>query len=361
VGPVDIMVSCSSGRGGRSRRHKVTIDTDWTADTGHDLELERIAAAFGSGLSCVPLVDRVLPAVRQFWLAQQRMIPLGIVPDHDGFWHIKEPPPDCACAGRSGNWTGPEGAAEHARTLRHCAASWQAAPSSTARLVEKIEIAAGTQFVRRRRSWPRSPAVPHFTDFSWLWDVGLSPETVNELHHQLGLTEPMAAVGYLHIASAEIDLTWLRTHAAAGPERVRWVASTFCERDRTHPTDRLAWLEAGAHPRSVAVLLNGTYSVADLRELAERTGRSASAAAATLADWIPTGCRPDVDRLVRLWTLAPTAAQVPPVAAIDRAVAALGVLAGDLERTDIALMVAATGSVPAAIASIQRGIGWDQL
>lgn len=42
---------------------------DWELVTPHDMEAERVLAAFGASVGCHTLADRALPAVR--WLAQE--------------------------------------------------------------------------------------------------------------------------------------------------------------------------------------------------------------------------------------------------------------------------------------------------
>lgn len=52
----------------RPRTHPIVLHPDWSVDTGHDLESERIAVAFGGYLSCLDLVDKVVPAARTYLL-----------------------------------------------------------------------------------------------------------------------------------------------------------------------------------------------------------------------------------------------------------------------------------------------------
>ncbi len=69
---ITLTVTCSNG--GKSRtRHPITIAPDWTVDAPHDMELERIAAGLGSKLSCVTLVDRIIPAAHDLWTAEHRL------------------------------------------------------------------------------------------------------------------------------------------------------------------------------------------------------------------------------------------------------------------------------------------------
>lgn len=64
-GPLTLMLECRlSPTAVTGERHPVTIHADWRVETPHDLEAERVAAAFGGYTSCLELVDRTLPAFR---------------------------------------------------------------------------------------------------------------------------------------------------------------------------------------------------------------------------------------------------------------------------------------------------------
>ena len=62
--PLKLRVPCRAAPGARSSAHEVVIEPDWSVHTGHDADLERIAAAFGGGVSCLHLLANTLPAFR---------------------------------------------------------------------------------------------------------------------------------------------------------------------------------------------------------------------------------------------------------------------------------------------------------
>jgi hypothetical protein len=58
--PLTLKVRCWTSRSSKApvTRHPVTIHPDWSVTTPHDLESERVAAAFGGYLSCLDLATR---------------------------------------------------------------------------------------------------------------------------------------------------------------------------------------------------------------------------------------------------------------------------------------------------------------
>lgn len=61
-GPLTIVVECrTSPRARTGALHEVAIQPDWTLSTPHDVEAERVAAAFGGYTSCLTLIDETIP------------------------------------------------------------------------------------------------------------------------------------------------------------------------------------------------------------------------------------------------------------------------------------------------------------
>lgn len=347
-----ISVACG-GRPGRSGRHAVTIRPDWSADTGHDLELERIAAAFGSTIACLDLTERRLPCVRQVWLHRQRLVPPGIRRTPQGRWGATAPAPDCDCAVVSGFWKTPEEAAAHLRTLRHWARAFGADTAACNRLIVAIERAAGTVFDAEPPRGARSTAVDHHTDLAWLWEVGVHPDEVERMHAGLGLARPMAAIGYLHVATCGAALEDLVPYARDSPQAVSWAASTWRPHDRAAPAERFEWYLSGLHWRGISSLLGGPYQLADVQALADATGKSRNGAAAVLAGWLDAGCCPTFEEVLTVCRLVPGGRQSPPVGALDL----VQRMAGDkLTRTQAGLILVAAGTPTTATSLIRRGV-----
>ena len=62
---LDLTIECTSDPYERfGTQHRVIIHPDWTVETPHDLEAERIARSFGGWSTCLAFVERVVPAYR---------------------------------------------------------------------------------------------------------------------------------------------------------------------------------------------------------------------------------------------------------------------------------------------------------
>lgn len=355
LGPVTVQVQCGGGRG-RTARHPVTIAPDWSVTTPHDMELELIAAAFGSRIACVDLVTREVPCARSVWSHRQRLAEPGIRRAPDGRWVVIDPVPDCRCAEGGTTWRSPEDAAEHLRTVRHWARHHRAGEAACQRLIEKLEHEAGTDFDSGRRTWPRSVAVHHHTDFAWLWEAGVHPDQVARIHADLRLPEPMHAIAYLHIAALRIDLTHLRPYVADGADAVAWAATTWTDHDTAHPTDRTEWYRAGLNWRLITELLGGPYPLADVRSLAVVNGCSLNSAGHVLSGWLAAGCEPAVADIARVCRLVPHGRQAPPADALDLVLRTMGRAQAAMSRDEVALILVAAGTPTGATALIRRGV-----
>lgn len=350
---ITIQVACG-GQSGKSGRHPVTVRPDWSVETGHDLELERIAAAFGSRTACVDLADRRLPCLRQLWLHRQRVAPPGIKRTRDGHWEVVSPVHGCGCVPREAGWQRPEEAAAHLRTLHHWARAFGADVGACNRLIVSIERATGGVFDGLRRTWPRSAAVSHHTDLAWLWDVGLDPDDVERMHSGLRLGEPMAAIGYLYVASSGAPLEELAPYATDGAEAVCWAASSWLEHGEVTPAERREWYLTGLHWRLISALIAGPYTLADVRMVAASTGKSLNSAAEVLRDWRAAACEPTVAQVIQCCAFVPHGRQAPSIGAVDAVWAAAG--RQRLSRTEIALVLVVAGTPTTAKALIGRGI-----
>ena len=82
--PLVLRVPCHPSPGARSVPHEVVIGTEWSVATGHDPHLERIAAGFGGGVSCLSMLARTLPAFQQWRERARRSGGLPIRSDNSG-------------------------------------------------------------------------------------------------------------------------------------------------------------------------------------------------------------------------------------------------------------------------------------
>ena len=326
--------------------------------TPHDIGLERIAAAMGGFLSCVDLVDREVPALRELVQLRARRVLPQIVRNVAGRWSLRTLAPDCRCAPFAYGCAAE--AAGHARDAYHVARLHQSCPRRLKRLLGAVEDAYGTGFYTPPRdAWDASGAVRERDGVAQLWDAGVHPQLVARLHERLWPGgSPMPVWFYLGATSRQPNLIWLAATLAVVPDEdvAVWACWPEAELDRTHPSARAAWLLAGVPRKAIIGLVNGAYTPAEVARLALLTGRSIPAAACALAAWYRAGCRPSPEDIVLLDELDVSPWYEPSVGAVDWLHDRVGTARTRPSRTAVGLMLAVCGTRSAAMRLLSKGI-----
>src|ERR1700712_175081 len=115
--PVRVPLVCTTSRGALDGAwHDVVLHPDGSLETPHDLEAERIGAAFGAYLSCLEVGDRVVPALHEWLRWQRREEAPFLRRDKQARWHLRD---RLSCWGAG--WLRAADAAEHGRSVPHLA------------------------------------------------------------------------------------------------------------------------------------------------------------------------------------------------------------------------------------------------
>jgi hypothetical protein len=358
-GSLTAAVRCRTARtGGPVTTHKVTISADWSVQTPHDIELERIATAMGGFLSCVDLVDREVPALRELVQLRARRVLPQILRNVAGRWSLRTLAPDCRCAPFV--FGSAVEAAEHARDPYHVARLHDVVPRRLEGLLRVVEDAYGTSFYTPPRDMGDAVrAVRERDGLGQLWDAGVHPQLVARLHERLWPGgPPMPVWFYLGATSRQPNLIWLAATLAAVPDEdvAVWACWTEAELDRTHPAARAAWLLSGVPRKAIIGLVNGAYTPADVAQLASLSGRSIPSAACALAAWHRAACRPSPQDIVTLDELDVSRWYEPSIGAVDWLCERVGHAAGGPSRTAVGLMLAVCGTRCAAMDLLSKGI-----
>jgi hypothetical protein len=354
-----LSVRCRTRRTGPGgRNHDVVINPDWSVTGPHDIELERIAVAMGGYLSCVDLVDREIPALRELAQLRARRVLPGVVRNRAGRWTLRSLTPECTCVPYG--FASAAEAAEHAREPLHVARRFAAVPRLLQRLLEPVEQAYGTAFYRAPHDSSTARAlVREYDGLSQLWEAGIHPELVARLHEVLWPDgPPMPLWFYLGAATRQPDLSWVAATLRAVPDEdvAVWLCWTDTELDRQHPDARTAWLQAGVPRRAIAALAAGNYTPVDVARLAALTRRSIPAAAVTLAGWHKADCQPTPEDIRLLDTLGVDQWYEPSTGAVDWLWDRAARGKHGPTRTEVGLLLAATGTRAAALQLIDRGV-----
>lgn len=350
-GPLVVEVTCSTGPRSRNR-HPVTLERDWTLTTPHDLEAERILLALGGTLSCVPLNDVVVPALRDLVQLSARRRLAGVRRTTQGRWRVATR--SCRrCHGRA--FRSPADAARHERSPEHWAALIAPHHAALHRLYDRV----GHEHPAVTRRPTGHPLVREVGGLADLYDAGVPPEFVEETHAAVWADGPAMPVAfYLSAAYLLPDLDWLARVAEERPDPdvLTWAAWTESRLDRHRPQARLQWLALGLGVREVTRLMGGGYTVEDAESYAAVTGRSTRRAAQLLAGWQAAECTPGPGDLVALDDAVGDAWEVPSGGAIDLLLHDAGPAGGPVTRTQAGLVLAAAGSRPVAARLLRAGV-----
>lgn len=185
-------------------RHEVRIHPDWRVDLPHDLDAERIAEALGGYCSCIALVERAVPALRE-WVALMRRSSERLPIERDGnAWVVAA---SAACCTRA-TYPSPTVAARHARSTTHIAMRLAADPDVVSTLAAAARISYGPRFelpIDGDVIWSAVAACRDgIHDVEYLFTCGLRPERLLELQAHTGRSEPLTRQAYLALAGNDI-------------------------------------------------------------------------------------------------------------------------------------------------------------
>jgi hypothetical protein len=346
----------------KGERHEVIIHADWTVTTPHDLEAERVAAAFGAYTSCVPLVDVTVPAIhdampsicRQHDVAPRRFGARG--------WRLPTVVQKAGCCERVTFRTLAEASSHpyHVAHLSHgCSAPvWQLR-----------EVAA--QVAERWRQANRERASflgveRHVVDaaaIDALWDHGIAADDIRRLAQAVSVIDaPLPRAYFTGARYNRVDLEWVGQviEGRPTPEIAEWAVSLPAATQRTDPQRWRAWLSYGVPVSQVRSAVDVGGDPAIVPRLVSATGWSSPTAARLWVEWARVGCSPTVDHLAALATRG-TIDAVPSSRAIERLVMEVDGPEDPTEvsthrRTELAVLLAALGTVAAVVAVAQRGV-----
>ncbi len=353
TGPLTTQVTCRTGTRGRGAKHDITLAADWSLTTPHDLDAERILAAFGGTLSCIPLNDVVVPALHELVQLSSRRRLAGVRRTDRSRWILaRRTCPRC----HDRAFRTPADAARHERTLDHWVGATRADRRSLGKLYDAVGHAHHHADITRPRQHPLVHDVGGVAD---LWEAGVPLEFVEHVHAQVWPDGPALPVAlYLSAAYLLPDLDWLAAVALQrpDPDTLTWAAWTECDLDRHHPESRLQWLATGLSVRDVQRLMTAGYTIDDAQSYAALTGRPLRSAASFLAAWHAADCLPGPGDLAALEAAAPDAWTVPSGGAIDLLANDVSGLRPTPTRTQVGLVLAIAGTRARALSLLRLGV-----
>lgn len=341
--PLSFPVACRTSRatGARVRRHPVTIESNWSLSTGHDLNSERLAAALGGYLSCVDLADRVMPAART-WVELRLRTKLPEIARVDDRWCARTSA-SCCRAGYRDSAT----AAGHVRDRAHLARTADIDPRQLGGVTKHLSPLIDTL---------ACPVKGRATRL--LWASGLHPEWVNAVEQAVGLSE-MPPQFHQAVLACQPDLTRLRqvlelAHCSEqkySAISLTWMYNLWSQIPAGQWDD---WLADAVSPQLSCTLAAAGYTVADARALRLALGGTVNGAAAVLAAWVSNGHRPSVHQLAQLAAVGIDVQAYSPAKNLVKDVRSRSAAPRTVSDTDIALTIMREGTAAATVHALKR-------
>lgn len=347
TGDLTFDVECrTSRRAARGRRHPVTIHADWTVTTPHDLDAERVAAAFGGYSSCLELVDAGVPALREVVALGSRRARPELV--WDRAWRL----PRLEVCGCPASFASAAAAAAHFRSVRHVAATFGCAE----RVVRTLGAMALDLVpdVAPPRHHPAQRLVREHVGVAELWDAGIHPDDVVAMAALVpAVHEPLPVRYYLGVAYRDPGPDLLRASAARpDADTAAWLA-WLDPRWRGSGADLGRWLEVGlARGEALDLVAHGPGPAA-AAGMARDLGIDERRAGRLLAQWVRVGCRPSALHL-RLLMAEGLETYRPSGPALDELVTRAGRFR--VERTELAVMLALADTRADVLGALHRGV-----
>ena len=339
--------------------HRVIIRPDWSVQTPHDLDAERVAVAFGGYASCLELVDVAVPALRAAIERLTRQEPLPIRRDKRGDWRIlpAQQLPDC-CARVA--FPSIEVAARHLHSATHLARQYSA---------REWQLAALLAAAVRAWAWGEAPGadagvrrlVREEGGVADLWRAGIHPDQLPGFATAVpAVAEPLPVSFYLGMVYAGADREWIGEVTAHRPDGdtaawLAWLDSPAAGHDAALWG---AWLDLGVPRDGVRTAAEHGLDPHRAHEVARVTGRNVGIVARDIVRWALAGCEPTAEHFTLLARLG-LEHSYPSAGAVDRLVAEVERrgLGGGLSRTELGVMLVVHGTQPAVIAAIRSGVG----
>jgi hypothetical protein len=319
--------------------HPLVLHSDWTADIPHDLEAERVAAPFGAPLTCVKILDDLLPSIRdtvQLW--NRRVHPADYLSDWadafsgSSYSNHRARAQDFRNALREPWWH----LTDAERRLAWPVLSQLRPPSSLRWRYAKKSLAEPAQVASEEFGIDEIQGI--------LGDAGYCQEAVRAVHSGLSIEgEPLPLRLYLALAEFPHDLVLLAQLRDRGHRLLVDLVEKRAADLPAHQAGEIAeLLEAGVRPGDLRDLLVSGRSAMELITAAARFGElDVKTAAAAYASWWAWDLDPSLEQLLAVRACGVTPTVAPRWSQVMRGVEVLG--ASWLDAALIVVVLARSG------------------
>lgn len=321
--------------------HAVTVRADWSVTMPHDLQTERIAAAFGAATPCLDLAANIGPAL----------------------WHILEVVSHTAPGLVDTRWCTQGrclGVYAHASVLaayRHELTPWHLAARFGLRLwqAERLLTAA-------REAWINTGDLSLVAEgregYAALWYSAVHPRTVADLAAVVPQDLlPMPATFYEDLAYSGVQTDWLRGVLALFPDPE--LAEFLAGRPHEYPLPSLEEVTElhglGLRAAELGTAIQLRTSVATIRADLEARQDDPLILLAWQSEWRRVDCYP---RKAHFAVLADHGIPhlLPERAAIDATLALCRLSHDTIERSEVGIMLAVLGEPILVAEAVSHGV-----
>jgi hypothetical protein len=352
-GDLVFRVECRNEAGCLSKnRHEIVIHDDWSVSTPHDLDAERVAAAFGGYCSCVELVDHTLPLMYESLARVARRAQPVLRRGKLLEWRVPTRELVACCTGRG--YTSIQAIAEHMRSPMHLAKLLDLPLWQVNVIVRSVSKACQPDL------GPESPSARFVREqdgLKDLWQSGIHPETIPSLASCVSVIDEPLPVSYFegavysgHHAEWVNDVLRYRQD----PDTAAWLVWQ-------EPPDLLAdaaelgrWLGYGVSRSEFLVAVRETIPSNLVVNVANATSWSAQTAARAIIAWVWAGCLPTSQHFAEIARRGVDYSK-PGREAIDLAMEEVRGVDASIDRTELGVMLAILGNRPELVAAVRRG------
>ena len=344
--------------------HEVTIEPDWSVTTPHDLESERVAAAFGGYTSCLVLVDRTIPAFRESLALLTRRARPALRRNHTGAWLLPSAQQLERCCDKA-RFSTAEKAVRHLRSVEHLALERDVPEWQLRQVYGSAQRTWGSWEGRPNVGHEVSSLVREVGGVTELWRSGIRPDEIVDLAGQVDMvTEALPIAYFLGMVYGDGDPEWMRAilRHRPDPDVAAWLAGLDKADQRGDGDTWGRWLAYGLPKNDARTLVEDGISPDLVEQIARATGWRHQTIAVNLVVWVRAGCHPGVEEFA---LLARHGIRDPRFTreVLDEIIAEIGSLvqAGlwspvALSPSEVAVMYAALGNRADVINAVHAGV-----
>ena len=355
---LELEVECRTSRDATTgARHPITITDDWTLISPHDLDAERVAAAFGGYVTCLDIEDHALPALREAVGLLTRTEWVDVVHAPGRGWAVGHRLEACGCHHQ--RFTSVQVAAEHVRSVRHLSAKHSVDEALLRELVSATERSLGPFRKPPPTAWIPTSLVREHGGIDDLWTAGLHPDFIESSAALVPYrSESLPSFFYLGLAFRNVNRDWLARILRVNNDAdvATWLAWSDEALSTAGRDDCAQWLSLDLPRNSIEQLLASGVRPATARALSAKSGYDGRTVAMTLANWARARCTPTAAHLDYLERSGPGLGWEPPAAALDLLEAETASLSQPPDRTELAVLLGLLGARTAVMEVLGSGV-----